>query len=137
MTNWDRRMETAPKNGTQILVLVATGDPEFPLEPELVWWEPSLTRFDGDFRYDPTPGNYSKAEPVAWATLPPIPEDLIALVTKKRAPRPKRPSKAAAGKPADKAKAPPPEPAASPKVVPLRPKTPQDAALAMMSKKPA
>jgi hypothetical protein len=138
-------MARAPRDGTQILVVVATGDPQVPLEAELVWWAEDLRRWEGDFRYDNTEGNYARAEPLAWAPLPPIPEDLIALLTRPTARRaPKRPSKAAVAAVAKAAKAKPepkaPEPPKpSPVVVELRPKTPEDAKLAatMPKRKPA
>jgi hypothetical protein len=144
MANYDARVARAPRD-REILILVATGDEEEPIAIEIAWWEESLKRWEGDYRYDPTPGNYSKAEPLGWAPLPPPDQSFLDLLTRPPVRRaPKRPSKAAiaaAGKAAGKGKAKPPEPKPPepPNVVPLRPKTPEDAALAatMPKKTPA
>lgn len=79
--NYTQDMSKAPKDG-QLLLVVPSGHPRDPLAIEVGWWDAKLKRWQGDWRVDGNVGNWSKAEPIAWALMPAIDAEIIASVAK-------------------------------------------------------
>jgi hypothetical protein len=129
MASFDRRMPRAPRDGTEILVLVCTGDAETPIAREVAF---GLGQWEGDWRYYDGEGGYSRAEPIGFALLPEIDPEFIELLTRPvRKPAPPKKASKTAIEAAARAKSEPPEPEPAPTPVPLKPASARDAALAM------
>lgn len=83
MTSYNTDMEAAPREGTRFVALVPTGDSDGPISEEMAYWDESLQRFEGEWRY--IDGPMSESDPIAWLALPPIPEALDILAMQKAA----------------------------------------------------
>jgi len=58
---------------------VASGNPADPIAVEVGWWDGE--RWEGDWRYDDSAGNWAKADPIGWAPVPEIDQTFIAGLT--------------------------------------------------------
>jgi hypothetical protein len=74
MATYSRAMKKAPRDH-QLLLLVPTGDPQEPIATEIGGWDGK--RWEGDWRYDESAGNWAKAGPIAWAEPPEIDVEIL------------------------------------------------------------
>lgn len=79
MSTYSRAMKKAPRD-RQLLLLVPTGDPDDPIATEVGWW--GGKRWEGDWRYDESAGNWAKANPIAWAEPPEIDAEIVMTLAK-------------------------------------------------------
>lgn len=77
--------------GTDILLVVPTGEDECPLTVTMGYWEPALESWQGEWRYCCTdeacqePTAMAGNDPIAWAFPPEIDPELHALIARKLA----------------------------------------------------
>lgn len=80
--------------GTDILLVVPTGEDDCPLTVTMGYWDPATERWEGDWRhfcvYDEggpshEPTDMAGNDPIAWAFPPEIDPELYALIAPKLA----------------------------------------------------
>jgi hypothetical protein len=75
--NYNPDMTAADKEAESLLLVVPTNDPLIPLTVELGRWDQSDERWEGEWRY--TDAGYDDNDPIAWAGVPEIDAELLAL----------------------------------------------------------
>lgn len=77
--------------GTDILLVIPTGEDEYPLAVEMGYWDPAMGSWQGEWRHRCTdeacqePTIQAGNDPIAWAFPPEIDPDLHALIAPKLA----------------------------------------------------
>ena len=74
--NWNRDLDEAPQDGTELLLLIPTGDPDMPLAADVGMWDQNMGQWAGPWRNSDGEGAYPHAEPIAWAYLPDYDDDI-------------------------------------------------------------
>jgi hypothetical protein len=72
--NYNPDMSAADKDAESLLLVVPTGNPEYPLGVELGRWDTADVRWEGEWRH--VDGPISGNDPIAWAAIPEIDDSL-------------------------------------------------------------